>query len=236
MVEDKEKNKVEKEIKEDVEKTVKEEIVETKPSKKGKVEETKEEKEYVIPLREKCRVVPRYKKTNKAVKTVKEFLVRHMKVYDRDLTKIKLDKYVNEFLWLRGIKRPPASIKVKAFKEGELVRVELAEEFPKGLAAKKRREEKIQAIADAGVSKKKKAVKAASEAAAKTKASADVPSEGAPAEGKKTEEEKKEEKEKTESGAEASKAMEKAAAKQVKHEVGGKTKAPKRPQRKSLAK
>ena len=58
-----------------------------------KVEEKKPtlEREYIIPLRAKCRVVPRYKKTNKAVKTVKEFLAKHMKVENRDLNKIKLD-------------------------------------------------------------------------------------------------------------------------------------------------
>ncbi|MEK6817555.1 MAG: 50S ribosomal protein L31e, partial [Nanoarchaeota archaeon] len=40
------------------------------------------EREYTIPLREKVRSVPRYKKTNKAVRTIKEFLAKHMKVYD----------------------------------------------------------------------------------------------------------------------------------------------------------
>jgi len=72
-----------------------------------KVEKKKEsiEREYVIPLREKCRNVARYKKTPKAVKTVKEFLVRHMKIRDGDLNKIKIDTYLNEQLWIRGIKK-----------------------------------------------------------------------------------------------------------------------------------
>jgi len=50
----------------------------------------KVERIYTIPLREKCRVVPRYKKTNKAIKTIKEFIARHMKIQDRDLKKLKL--------------------------------------------------------------------------------------------------------------------------------------------------
>jgi len=54
-----------------------------------KTKTNKIEREYVIPLREKVRVVPRYKKTNKAVKTVKEFLAKHMRIYDRDLKKNK---------------------------------------------------------------------------------------------------------------------------------------------------
>ena len=50
------------------------------------------ERIYVIPLRKKVKVVPRYKKANKAIRTIKEFLVRHMKIRDRDLRKIKIDK------------------------------------------------------------------------------------------------------------------------------------------------
>ena len=38
------------------------------------------EREYVIPLRARYQHVARYKKTPKAIKTVKEFLVKHMKI------------------------------------------------------------------------------------------------------------------------------------------------------------
>jgi len=102
------------------------------------------EREYVIPLREKCRSVARYKKTNKAIKTIKEFLVRHMKIRDRDLKRIRLDRYLNEFVWARGIRNPPPKVKVKAIKEGDIVRVELAEVTGK-LKFKKAREEKFEA-------------------------------------------------------------------------------------------
>lgn len=177
-------------------------------------------REYVIPLREKCRVVPRYKKTPKAVKTVKEFLVRHMKIRDKDLNKIKLDKYVNEVLWARGIKKPPIKIKVKAIKDGENIRVELVD-YPEKLKFKKARAEKLEKTAE----EKKKEI----EAKKKADAEAQKPVE-------KTEEEKKEEKEKAASGAEATAKMEKAAAKTQKHVAGGKTKEPKHQQRKALAK
>ena len=96
-------------------------------AKKTEVKIEKIEREYVIPLREKCRPVPRYKKTPKAIKTIKEFLVRHMKIRDRDLKKIRLDGYLNEAVWAKGIKKPPIKVKVKAIKEGEIVRVELAD-------------------------------------------------------------------------------------------------------------
>ena len=101
------------------------------------------EREYVIPLRARYQHVARYKKTPKAIKTVKEFLVKHMKIYDRDLNKIKIDKYLNEFLWARGIKNPPHKVKVKAIKNGETVKVELVE-FSTKLKFKKARAEKAE--------------------------------------------------------------------------------------------
>lgn len=178
------------------------------------------EKEYVIPLRKKCRVVPRYKKTPKAVKTIKEFLVRHMKVYDRDLNKIKIDRYLNEFLWFRGIKNPPHKVKVKAIKKGEIVNVELAE-FPDKLKFKKLREEKREKLGEEISKKKKKTLEEKQEPEKKPEES---------------EEKKADEKEKVKAGAEATKQIEKAAAKQMKHSTGGKTKQPKRQMRKALEK
>ena len=64
-----------------------------------------------------------------------------MKVYDRDLNKIKIDKYLNEYLWFRGIRKPPYKVTVKAKKEGDFVKVELAD-LPDKLKFKKAREEK----------------------------------------------------------------------------------------------
>ncbi len=112
------------------------------------------EREYVIPLREKCRPVPRYKKTNKAIKSVKEFLAKHMKIRDRDLNKIKLDIHLNEFLWARGIKNPPCKVKVKAIKENEIVKVELVD-YPDKLKFKKARLEKRESTAKEKMEKNK---------------------------------------------------------------------------------
>lgn len=194
-------------------------------AKKQEIKIEKIEREYIIPLREKGRPVPRYKKTPKAVKTVKEFLVRHMKIRDRDLKKIKMDRFVNEVLWFRGIKNPPHKIKVKAIKEGDIVRVELVD-VPEKLKFKKIREEKIEAKAKEMVEKKKSMMEKAKETFQQRPA--EQPTQ--------TEEEKQEEKEKAKAGAEASEKMKKAAAKTAKHQVGGKTKQPKRQIRKALAK
>jgi len=84
------------------------------------------EREYNVPLRKGWLKVPEYKRASKAVKTLKEFLARHMKVYDRDLRKIKLDIDLNNEIRFRGMRKPPAKIKVKAIKDDlGIVRVSL---------------------------------------------------------------------------------------------------------------
>ena len=105
------------------------------------------EREYTIPLRREWHKVPRYKRANKAVKAIKEFLAQHLKIRDRDLRKIRLDKYINEEVWHKGIKNPPAKIKVKVVKEGEIVRAELFD-MPEKLKFKKAREEKVEKKAE----------------------------------------------------------------------------------------
>jgi len=99
------------------------------------------EREYTIPLRREWEKVPRYKRAKKAIRAIREFLVQHMKIRDRDLNKIKVDRFLNEEVWFRGIRKPPAKIKVKAVKEGDIVRVELAV-LPNTLKFKKAKEEK----------------------------------------------------------------------------------------------
>ena len=184
------------------------------------------EREYIIPLREKCRVVPRYKKTPKAIRTVKEFLVKHMKIYDKDLRKIKIDGYLNEYLWFRGIRSPPHKIKVKAIKEitdgKESVKVELVD-YPDKLKFKKLRAEKLDKKSQEAVSKKK------SEKHVEEK-SVDKDKDGV--------EDKKEESEKKASVVDAGKEMEKIAAKQMKHSANaaGKMTQQKHLRRKALAK
>lgn len=100
------------------------------------------EREYIVPLRKGWLKVPYYKRVNKAVKTLKEFIVRHMKIYDRDLKKVKVDIYLNNELRFRGMKYPPAKIKVRAVKyENGIVEVKLAE-IPKVIEYKIAREAK----------------------------------------------------------------------------------------------
>ncbi|MBR9701684.1 50S ribosomal protein L31e [Candidatus Pacearchaeota archaeon] len=184
--------------------------------KKSEPKTDKLEREYVIPIRNKIKHAVRYKKTPKAMKTIKEFLVRHMKVRDRDLSKVKIDGYLNEAVWQRGIKNPPHKIRVRAVKDGDIIRAELVD-YPTKLKFKKARADK-KALEALEKGKKKKVPK----------------EEVKPAE--KTDEEKKVEKEKAKAGADVTQKLEKAAAKKGKQQVGGKTKAPKRQIRKALAK
>lgn len=104
--------------------------------------ENKIEREYTIPLREKVMKVPGYKRAKKAIRTIREFLVKHMRVRDRDLNKIKVDKFLNQEIWRRGIKNPPHKIKVKVTKEGEIVKVE-SYELSEKLKFQKQREERM---------------------------------------------------------------------------------------------
>jgi len=197
-------------------------------SKKPEIKTEKLEREYIIPLRVEWKKVPRYKRAAKAIKAIKQFLVRHMKIRDRDLNKIKVDGYLNETIWARGIKKPPAKIKVRAIKEGEIVRAELVEYSDK-LKFKKVRAGKREKNAVESIEKKKTMMQKMKQGVA-----------GKEKEVPKSEDEKKEEKveekEKAKAGAEVTQKIEKAAAKQIKHAAGGKTKQKAQPQRKALAK
>ncbi len=170
------------------------------------------EREYTIPLRREFLKVPRYKRANKAIKAIKQFLVKHMKVYDRDLNKIKIDKYVNEEIWFRGIKKPPVRIKIKAKKdENGIVRVELAE-IPQIIQYKIEREKRTE---KAGKSDKRKAEQTKAEGE-KLEGKIEKEKEGEKKE-EQTKEEKKEESEKEKSTVESGLKAQRKQAKQAKH-------------------
>jgi len=174
------------------------------------------EREYVVPLRREWLKVQKYKRATKAVKALKEFLARHMKVYDRDLRKIKVDILLNNEIRFRGMRKPAHKIKVKAvkFDNGE-VRVYLAE-LPKHIEfeiARKARKE--------------------AEKLSKEKVKPEAPKAEEKEEPK--EEKKEEKKEKIESSKIAGLAMEKQAAKIEKHTSKTQQQTPKI-QRKALKK
>ena len=99
------------------------------------------ERIYTIPLRREWLKEPRSKRTNRALRTVKDFVKKHTKTME-----IKISKGVNELLFSRGFKKPPGKIKVEV--KGNLLKVEVKlpgevtikkEEKKKGIAGLKER-------------------------------------------------------------------------------------------------
>ncbi|MGE0792912.1 MAG: 50S ribosomal protein L31e [Candidatus Woesearchaeota archaeon] len=83
---------------------------------------TEIKREYNVPLRRGFANTPRYKRTHKAIRVLKEFLIKNMKSDN-----IKLGKRLNEFMWKNGIQNPPCKVSVVAIKDKDnLVKVELA--------------------------------------------------------------------------------------------------------------
>lgn len=85
------------------------------------------EREYIVPMRKGIMNVPRYRRAKKAVKTLKEFMVKHMNVRDNDIRKVKVDINLNNEIWFRGIKKPLTKVKVLAKKIDGIVHVTLAD-------------------------------------------------------------------------------------------------------------
>jgi len=195
------------------------EKIESKPAVEKKIKDKKGgskvelEREYIVPLRKGVLNAPSYRRAKRAVSVLKEFLAKHMKVENRDLKKVKIDIYLNNELWFRGIKKPANKIKVKAKKIGGIVYAELAE-VPEFVKFAKARAEKRNAAAEKAKVKTPKHVK----------------------EEAKSEEEKIEEKEDVKAGAEVDAKIKKVAAKTQKHTAQGKHAKKSMPVRKALKK
>lgn len=117
---------------------------------------TKLEREYVIPLRSQWLRVPSYERTGRAIKAIKKFIAKHMKVPERNVDNVKLDVYMNNELWFRGRRHPPSKVKVKAIKEGDVVKVTLAE-TPKHVEFLKSKNEKLHKKTEKKIEKKAEA-------------------------------------------------------------------------------
>jgi len=80
-----------------------------------------DEKLYTIPLRD-AFSSPRTKRTKKAVNVVRNYLKKHTKVDD-----VKIDTSLNEFLWEKGIRKPPRRVKVRVVEEDGMMVAYLVE-------------------------------------------------------------------------------------------------------------
>lgn len=70
------------------------------------------ERVYTIPLRV-VKQVPRWRRSNRAMKEVRSYLARHMKTPEEN---VKIDNSLNEFVWARGDEKPPLRVRVRAVK------------------------------------------------------------------------------------------------------------------------
>jgi len=95
------------------------------------------ERIYNVPLRREFQKVAKWRRTKKAVKALREFIIKHMKSDN-----VLIGRYANELLWKNGIKNPPHHIKVNASKDEKgKVTVELVELPGKAIREQKKQKE-----------------------------------------------------------------------------------------------
>jgi large subunit ribosomal protein L31e len=111
-----------------------EEEVEKPKGKKTEEEDIVEEKFYTVPLG-KAWITPPRKRAPRAIRMLKAFITKHMKLESRKETeeeeeesRLVISNEVNLRIWNRGIEKPPRKIRVRAAKDKEgTVTVYLAE-------------------------------------------------------------------------------------------------------------
>lgn len=105
----------------------KEEIEEEAPRRREKEEEEfVEERFYTIPL-QRAWIKPPNKRAPKAIRIMKAFIQRHMKVGEvaieeeegEEAGRIIISNEVNEKIWSRGIEKPPRKLRIRAAKDEE---------------------------------------------------------------------------------------------------------------------
>ena len=126
--EEKEVEKVEEEVEEEAAPTEEVEKAEEEVSLRRREEipeeEIVEERIYTIPLRDAWRS-PRKHRTPRAIRLIRSFIQRHMKVglktgleeEEEEEGRLIISNEVNEWVWRRGIEKPPRKIRVRAVKD-----------------------------------------------------------------------------------------------------------------------
>jgi ribosomal protein L31E len=99
-----------------------------------------EEKLFTVPLRREWLKVPQNKRARRSVRTVRGFLVRHMKVPEHD---IRISAKLNDSIWMSGAAKPPAKVRIKATFDAEsgLLHAGLPDEVPPVKEDKKKKKE-----------------------------------------------------------------------------------------------
>ncbi|NIM99348.1 MAG: hypothetical protein GTO24_15120 [candidate division Zixibacteria bacterium] len=129
------KEEAEEEPEEEVEEAEEAEPAEVERRRKEEVEEELvEERIYTIPLG-RAWISPRRKRAPRAVRLIKSFVERHMKLQSgsageefEEARRLVISNDVNERVWSRGIQKPPRKIRVRVTEDKEgVVTVYLAE-------------------------------------------------------------------------------------------------------------
>ena len=76
-------------------------------------EDIVEERIYTVPLRGAWRS-PRQRRAPRAIRILRSFIERHMKPET-----IVITNEVNEYIWRRGIQKPPRKVRIRALRDGE---------------------------------------------------------------------------------------------------------------------
>ena len=111
---------------EEVEKAEEEEVEEVSLRRREEIpeEEIVEERIYTIPLRDAWRS-PRKHRVPRAIRLIRSFIQRHMKVglktgleeEEEEEGRLIISNEVNEWVWRRGIEKPPRKVRVRAVKD-----------------------------------------------------------------------------------------------------------------------
>ncbi|MDI6847568.1 MAG: 50S ribosomal protein L31e [Candidatus Bathyarchaeia archaeon] len=114
------------EAEEEMPEPIEEEVKPPPREERLKEEEIVEERIYTIPL-SKAWIAPPNKRAPKAIRIIKAFLTRHMKLEahregemeEEEPKRLIISNEVNERVWIRGIEKPPRKIRVRAAKDKE---------------------------------------------------------------------------------------------------------------------
>ena len=116
-----------------------------------------EEKLFTIPLRREFIRVPKWRRSKRAVDAVRKFVLRYAKAKE-----VKIGRWLNLELWVKGAKNPPARVYVKITKDKDIARVELAKLPPRAareaavMKSKDAKKKKFEAARSAKEEKEKK--------------------------------------------------------------------------------
>ena len=89
-----------------------EKAAEEKPAKKSRRDEKQEEHIFIVPLKV-PRGMPSYKRAERSMRDLREFLSKHTKTPMED---VHIDASINNLIWTGGGKRVPARLRIRAVK------------------------------------------------------------------------------------------------------------------------